>query len=159
MTIALKDISPASWGQQSWDDLVEAERNKLLEEQSPGERKYLARLRRLHDLPLEAVWRELNTQPAPNVVAEAILVSVVERGFAALKEPKNIARLRRLNDAQRREVRRRLRKLSKADQVGVGLAPPDPSTQRFMREMEADPEFQRIWRPAVDQFHGRRKKE
>jgi hypothetical protein len=61
---------------------------------------------------------------------------------------------------QRREVDRRTRKLIKQNQVGARMPPPDAATQRFVREMQNDPEFQRIWRPAVDRFHGRaRKKE
>jgi hypothetical protein len=93
--------------------------------------------------------------PAPQVTIEALLVSVVERGLKALDEPKNIERLSRCDERARAEIKRRIAKLEAEGRVGIGLAPPDASAKRFMKQMEDDPEFQRIWRPAVEKFHGR----
>jgi hypothetical protein len=135
--------------------MVERGTARLKREQLPAERDEIVRLRRLHDLSFDAAWRAINTgRTAPNVVLEAVVVAVRERGFKALEEPKNVDRMARLDEAGRRKLDRRLRKLKKDNQVGVGLPAPEPSARRFAAEMEADPAFQRIWRPAVDQFHG-----
>jgi hypothetical protein len=129
---------------------------RIKREQPPAEREEIERLHRLHDLPLEPAIRAINAGwPAPNVVAEAIIVSVIERGLDALKEAKNIDRVARLDEVGRRELDRRIRKLKQQNRIGVGLPAPDPSAQRFAAVMENDPEFQRIWRSAVDRFHGR----
>jgi hypothetical protein len=53
----------------------------------------------------------------------------------------------------RTEIQRRIVKLQAEGRVGVGLAAPDESAMRFMREVENDSEFEKIWRPAVDKFH------
>ena len=86
---------------------------------------------------------------------EAVIEAVRVRGMAALKEPKNIERLSRCDEAAKAEIARRIEKLKSQGRVGMGLDVPDPAARKFMQEMEHDPEFQRIWRPAVDAFHGR----
>jgi hypothetical protein len=74
-----------------------------------------ARLRKLmaDNLPLEHLWWEINdlrNRPTPEVTIEAILLSVRERGVAALKEPKNIERLRRCDAAALAQIDARLGK-------------------------------------------------
>jgi len=63
--------------------------------------------------------------------------------------------LSRCDEAAKAEIARRIEKLKSQGRVGMGLDVPDPAARKFMQEMEHDPEFQRIWRPAVDAFHGR----
>ena len=106
--------------------------------------------------PLEAIYRAINDprgRPTPQATVEAIVISVVERGLEALREPKNVERLSRCDEMARTEIQRRIVKLQAEGRVGVGLTAPDESAMRFMREMENDAEFQKIWRPAVDKFH------
>jgi hypothetical protein len=147
-----------SWDGQNWHGLVEREAARIKHEQSPAECARIEYYGRLLDnsISFDAVYARINARrPTPDTVLEAILVSVVERGLGALNEAKNINRAARLNDAQMTELRRRIRKLIKQKRVGIGLAPPDPSTRRLAAELENDPAFQKIWRPAVDKFHGR----
>jgi hypothetical protein len=76
----------------------------------------LKRLRRLMD---PAVWlehanREISgNRPTPKVTVEAVILTVRERGLAALKEPANIERLSRCDDAAKAEIERRIAKLRK----------------------------------------------
>jgi hypothetical protein len=50
--------------------------------------------------------------PTPQVTIEAILYCVRERGPSALKEPANVERLRRCDEAARRQVNERIAKLA-----------------------------------------------
>jgi hypothetical protein len=113
------------------------------------------------DVSFEQAWFELNdplAHPAPRVTIEAVIESVRVRGLAALEEEKNIERLSRCNARAKPEIERRIQKLEAKGRIGVGRDAPDASTLRFMKEMEGDPAFQKIWRPAVEAFHKRRKK-
>jgi hypothetical protein len=55
-------------------------------------------------------------RPTPEVVVEAMLICVRERGVAALKEPINKARLKTFDSAARAELQRRLAKLAGTNQ-------------------------------------------
>jgi hypothetical protein len=148
----------SGWDEDAWHRMVEEEHRKLVAKQSPAERARLEWLRRLIDdnVSLEAAWREMrDARDTPDCVLEAVIVSVHEHGLAALKTAENLDRFRRLDQRQRAELRRRISKMARLGQIGTGLPPPDPSAQRFAKQMENDPEFQRIWRPALDRFHRR----
>ena len=63
---------------------------------------------------LEQAWNEINgprNRPTPNVVVEAIMVAVRERGLVALKEPATVERLKRCDAAARAEINQRIEKL------------------------------------------------
>jgi hypothetical protein len=67
-----------------------------------------------HQMSLDQLWHELNDQrnrPTPQTVVEAILHCVRERGVAALKEPANIERLSRCDEAARGQINQRIAKL------------------------------------------------
>jgi hypothetical protein len=71
------------------------------------------RVRRLlaNDVSLEAAYRAINdprNRPTPQTTVEAILHCVRERGPSALKEPANVERLRRCDNAARRQVNERI---------------------------------------------------
>jgi hypothetical protein len=66
------------------------------------------------DISLERAWYELNdprNRPTPQTVVEAILHCVRERGIAALKEPANLERLSRCDEAARVQINQRIGKL------------------------------------------------
>jgi hypothetical protein len=76
----------------------------------------LKRLRRLMQprISLEQAYREINdpqNRPTPRVVIETILLTVRERGLAALKEPANLERLSRCDAAAKAEINERIEKL------------------------------------------------
>lgn len=50
-------------------------------------------------------------RPTPQVTVEAVMYSVHERGLDALREPDNIERLARCDDAARRKLNERLARL------------------------------------------------
>jgi hypothetical protein len=50
-------------------------------------------------------------RPTPNVVVEAIMLTVRERGLVALKEPATVERLKRCDAAARAEINQRIEKL------------------------------------------------
>ena len=84
---------------RDWDRLVERQAKRLKREQSPAEREEIERLRHLHDLPLDAAWHTINAAlPTPDVVLEAVVAAVMERGLEALEEPKNLDRVDRLDE-------------------------------------------------------------
>ena len=63
---------------------------------------------------LEQAWNEINdrrNRPTPNVVVEAIMLAVRERGLVALKEPATVERLKRCDAAARAEINQRIEKL------------------------------------------------
>jgi hypothetical protein len=49
--------------------------------------------------------------PTPNVIVEAIIHAVRERGLAALNEPANLERLSRCDEAAKAEINRRIGRL------------------------------------------------
>jgi hypothetical protein len=58
-----------------------------------------------------ALWKALNDprrHPTPQVVIEAIMLAVRERGVAALREPANLERLARCDRRARNEINRRI---------------------------------------------------
>ena len=57
--------------------------------------------------------RMLHNRPTPPVTIEAVLYSVRERGLAALKEPANLERLSRCDEAARAQINERIAKLEK----------------------------------------------
>jgi hypothetical protein len=76
------------------------------------------RLRRLMQpgMSLEQAWNEINdprNRPTPNVVVEAIMLAVRERGLAALKEPATAERLKTCDAAAKAEIEQRIAKLRK----------------------------------------------
>jgi hypothetical protein len=76
----------------------------------------LKRLRRLMGLTFEQAYREINdpkNRPTPQVTVEAVILTVRERGLAALKEPANVERLERCDAAAKAEIERRIAKLRK----------------------------------------------
>jgi hypothetical protein len=80
------------------------------------EAERLARLRRLMQpsISLEQAYREINdpqNRPTPRVVIETILLTVRERGLAALKAPANLERLSRCDAAAKAEINERIEKL------------------------------------------------
>jgi hypothetical protein len=54
----------------------------------------------------------LRQRPTPNVVVEAVIESVRQNGIAALRTPDNQDRLRRCDASARREVNRRINKIT-----------------------------------------------
>jgi hypothetical protein len=67
------------------------------------------------ELTVGALWDRLNDQhrrSTPEVTIEAIMTAVHMRGLAALKEPANVERLARCDEAAKAEIARRIRKLS-----------------------------------------------
>jgi hypothetical protein len=59
-----------------------------------------------------SLWNYLNCpQRTPQTTVEAIIFAVRARGVAALKEPTNIERLSRCDDAARTEINKRIAKL------------------------------------------------
>ena len=65
---------------------------------------------------LEQAYREINdpkNRPTPQVTVEAVILTVRERGLAALKEPANVERLKRCDAAAKAEIERRIAKLRK----------------------------------------------
>jgi hypothetical protein len=84
-------------------------------EESPRLRK----LRRILDpnISFERAWRELNDpqhRPTPPTTIEAIMLSVRERGVAALNDSDNIARLRRCDAGAKAQIDRRISALKKS---------------------------------------------
>ena len=63
-----------------------------------------------HRKPQRPPYRPVR-QPTPRSVVEAVLYCVRERGPAALREPKNVERLRRCDDQAKREINARVAKL------------------------------------------------
>jgi len=57
--------------------------------------------------------RMLRNRSTPQATIEAVLYCVRERGFAALKEPANLERLLRCDEATRAQINDRIAKLQK----------------------------------------------
>jgi len=57
--------------------------------------------------------RMLRSRPTPQSTIEAILYCVRERGLAALKEPANLERLARCDDAARAQINDRIARSQK----------------------------------------------
>ena len=77
---------------------------------------HLKQLRRLMEpaVTLEQAYREITkNRPTPQVTVEAVILTVRERGLAALKEPANVERLERCDAAAKAEIERRIAKLRK----------------------------------------------
>ena len=103
---AVNKIAVLDMNRRDWDRLVERQAKRLKREQSPAEREEIERLRHLHDLPLDAAWHTINAAlPTPDVVLEAVVAAVMERGLEALEEPKNLDRVDRLDEIGKREAR------------------------------------------------------
>jgi hypothetical protein len=63
-------------------------------------------------ISFEAAWQKLNERRStPQAVIEAIMYSVRARGIGALKEPANLERLQRCDQAAREQIDRRIAKL------------------------------------------------
>jgi hypothetical protein len=60
-----------------------------------------------------AYERMLRNRPAPQVTIETVLYCVRERGLAALKQPANLERLSRCDEAARAQINERIAKLEK----------------------------------------------
>ena len=65
------------------------------------------------NVSLDRAWHELNDEarPTPQTTIEAILYCVRERGVSALKEPENLERLSRCDEAARAQINQRIAKL------------------------------------------------
>jgi hypothetical protein len=88
-------------------------------EKRPRQDAQFRRLRKqMHPgVTLEQAYREINdpkNRPTPQVTVEAIILTVRERGLAALKEPANIERLSRCDKAAMTQIEQRIAKLGKA---------------------------------------------
>jgi hypothetical protein len=109
----------------------------------------------------ERLWDEINQHACerygtPQTTIEAILYSVRERGLAALTEPENVERFARCDVAAQKQIRERIARMKKRGKIGVGKPPIDEATRKLVAELSRDPEFQRVWQPAVRKFHGAR---
>jgi hypothetical protein len=65
-------------------------------------------------MSLDALWHAVNYErhrPTPQTTIEAIMYCVRERGLTVLKEPANIERLIRCNQAAKEQIDRRIAKL------------------------------------------------
>jgi hypothetical protein len=87
-------------------------------EESPRLRK----LRRILDpnISFERAWRELNDpqhRPTPSTTIEAIMVTVRERGVAALKDSANIERLRGCDAGAKSQINQRISKLKRLGRI------------------------------------------
>jgi hypothetical protein len=76
----------------------------------------LRRMRRLmaDNISLDTTYRELTDpcdRPTPRFTVEAVMLTVRERGVAALKEPANIERLARCDAAAKVQIDRYIKKL------------------------------------------------
>jgi hypothetical protein len=72
--------------------------------------EYLCRL--TGAISFERAWHELNDhRPAPQATIEAIMYCVRTRGIGALKDPANLARLQRCDQAAREQIDQRIAKL------------------------------------------------
>jgi hypothetical protein len=107
-----------AWSSRSWKTAA-AEYHRdcagrpLIIEIDPERLKRLRRLMR-PGVTLEQAWNEINdprNRPTPNVVIEAVMLAVRERGLAALKESATVERLARCDAAARAEINRRIEKL------------------------------------------------
>jgi hypothetical protein len=64
------------------------------------------------DMTLDKLWERFNRErPTPQATIEAIMYCVRERGVGALKEPANIERLVRCDQAAKEQIDRRIAKL------------------------------------------------
>jgi DNA-binding transcriptional MerR regulator len=107
-----------AWNAPSWKEAAakyhhdRAERPLIVE----IDRKRLKRLRCLMQsgVSLEQVRNEINdprNRPTPNVMVEAIMLAVRERGLVALKERATAERLECCDAAARAEINQRIEKL------------------------------------------------
>ena len=63
---------------------------------------------------IEQAYREITkNRPTPQTTVEAAILTVRERGLAALKEPANVERVERCDAAAKAEIERRIAKLRK----------------------------------------------
>ena len=65
---------------------------------------------------LEQAYREINdpkNRSTPPATVEAVILTVRDRGLAALKEPANVERLERCDAAAKAEIEQRIAKLRK----------------------------------------------
>jgi hypothetical protein len=111
-----KEIAAEAWDGPSWKQAAleyhHARGGRTLTVETPPES--LKRLRRLMDLTFEQAQREITkNRPTPPATVEAVIVTVRERGLAALKEPANVERLERCDAAAKAEIERRIAKLRK----------------------------------------------
>ena len=93
----------------------EADR-KVRGERSDGEHLNLLRKLMHPSVTLGQAYREINdpkNRPTPQVTVEAVILTVRERGLAALKEPANVERLERCDAAAKAEIEQRIAKLRK----------------------------------------------
>jgi aspartate carbamoyltransferase regulatory subunit len=68
------------------------------------------------------VWSSMKEEriaKAPQTTIEAVVHSVRERGIAALKEPENIERLLRCDNAARSEINERIARLIAAKEIAA----------------------------------------
>jgi hypothetical protein len=102
-------------GVSTFDDLCrEADKKRPSGRGNPS----TLRARRLLDdrASIERAWAELNdprNHPTPRSTIEAVMHSVRERGLAALKEPANVERLSRCDEAAKAEIEQRIAILRK----------------------------------------------
>jgi hypothetical protein len=71
-------------------------------------------------MSLDQLWEVLNRPHAtPKSTIEAVLLSVRERGLAALKEQANIERLSRCDAAAKAEINRRIARLVASNEIAA----------------------------------------
>jgi hypothetical protein len=109
------DLSTGRLRRPSLDSFERAcDRAEELTRQQPVSAETLRARRLLSDgVSLERAWCEINdlrNRRTPEVTIEAILYCVRERGAAALKEPANIERLSRCDEAALAQIDARLAK-------------------------------------------------
>jgi hypothetical protein len=130
-----KHIAEEAWNAPSWQEAARQyheqqpkttpvagrswqETCRLADRKHNGDDPKLLRARRLlgDNVTLDAAWRELNdprNRPTPRVTIEVIMYCVRERGAVALKEPANVERLSRCDQAAKAEINRRIARLGK----------------------------------------------
>jgi hypothetical protein len=113
-----RKVAQDAWNGPGWDEAA-----RQYHEDRAGrpavvniEPERLARPRELRDsnISLDGVWRELNdhcSRPTPQVVIEAIWLSIRERGLRAVDEPFNQTRLKSCDPDARAELARRIETL------------------------------------------------
>jgi hypothetical protein len=120
MTTDWKAEAQKAWDSPSWGKAaIQYHRSRAgrasIVERDPKHAAFLRRLIR-PGVTLEQAWNGINdprNRPTPQVVVEAVMVAVRERGIAALKEPTTAERLERCDEAAKAEIERRIAKLQK----------------------------------------------
>ena len=118
MTKDWKALAQEAWNAPSWKTAAAEYRldragRPLIVEIEPHR---LMRLRRLldDDVSLQRAWDELNdprNRPTPDIVVEALMLGLRERGTKALTERKVLQRLSDLSEQQVHDVCERLQRL------------------------------------------------